>query len=83
MPETPPLSGLEDFGLVMPQKPRPAVPSLQQAEAARNTSDEDVDQQLLCESAGGDSLPDVPLPDIPLPDVAPPETRPHGSVGEE
>jgi len=46
-----------------------------------------VDQQLLIESAGGNSLPDVPLPDVPLPDVplpdAPlPEARPHGSVGE-
>jgi len=28
-----------------------------------------VDQQLLGESAGGDSLPNVPLPDVPLPDV--------------
>jgi len=26
--------------------------------------DVDVDQQLLIESAGGDSLPDVPLPDV-------------------
>jgi hypothetical protein len=53
----------------------------------------DVDQQLLIESAGGDSLPDVPLPDVPLPDVTLPdvplpdvplpEARPDGSVGEE
>ena len=53
----------------------------------------DVDQQLLIESAGGDSLPDVPLPDVPLPDVSLPdvplanvplpEPRPDGSVGEE
>jgi len=55
--------------------------------------DVDVDQQLLIESAGGDSLPDVPLPDVPLPDVSLPdvplanvplpEPRPDGSVGEE
>jgi hypothetical protein len=46
-PETHSLSGLEKFGLVTPQKPRPAVPSLQKAEAAGNTSDVDVDKQLL------------------------------------
>ena len=65
-----------------PQKPRPAVPTLPQAEPAGNTSDVDVDvdvdQQLLIESAGGDSLPDVPLPDVPLP-----EARPDISVSEE
>jgi hypothetical protein len=77
-PETHPLSGLEHLGLVTPQKPRPAVPTQREAEAAGNTSDVDVDQQLLIESAGGDSLPDVPLPDVPLP-----EARPDGSVGEE
>jgi hypothetical protein len=40
--------------------------------------DVDVDQQLLIESAGGDSLPDVPLPD-----VTPPDARPDGLLGEE
>jgi hypothetical protein len=75
------------------QNPRPAVPTQREAEAAGNTSDVDVDQQLLIESAGGDSLPDfplpnvplpdVPLPDVPLPDVPLPEARPAGSVGEE
>jgi hypothetical protein len=59
------------------------VPTLGEAEAARNTSDVDVEQQLLGESAGDDglpdvplpyvSLPDVPLPDVPLPDVALPD----------
>jgi hypothetical protein len=77
-PETHPLGGLEHWGLVTPQNPRPAVPTQREAEAAGNTSDVDVDQQLLIESAGGDSLPDVPLPDVPLPEV-----RPAGSVGEE
>jgi len=72
-PETHPLSGLENLGLVTPQKPHPAVPTQREAEAAGNTSDVDVDQQLLIDSAGGDSLPDVPLP----------EASPHGSVGEE
>jgi len=75
-PETHPLSGLEHLGLVTPQKPRPAVPTLREAGAAGNTLDVDVDvdvdQQPLMESAGGDSLPDVPLP----------EARPDGSVGE-
>jgi hypothetical protein len=97
-PETHTLSGQEFLGLVTPQKPRPAAPTLREAEAARNTSDVDVEQQLLGESAGGDSLldvplpdvpppdvplPDVPLPDVPLPDVPLPEARPDGSVGEE
>jgi len=58
-----PLSGLENSARVMPQEPRPAVPTLQEAEAAGITSDVNVDQQLLIESAGGDSLPDVRLPD--------------------
>ena len=85
-----------------PQKPRPAVQTLREDEVAGNTSDVDVDvdvdQQLLIESAGGDSLPDVPLPgvrlpdvfppdvplsDVPLPDVSLPDARPDGSVGEE
>ena len=76
-----------------PQKRRPAVPTLREAEAAGNTSDVDVDLQLLIESAGGESLhdvtlpdfalPDVPLPDVPLPDVPFPEARPDGWVGEE
>ena len=78
--------------LVMPKKPRPAAPTLREAEAAGNTSDVDVDQQLLGELAGGDSLPDVPLPDVPLPDVTLPhvplrdvplpEVHPEGLVGE-
>jgi len=68
---------------VTPQKPRPAAPTLREAEAAGNTSDVDVEQQLLGESAGGDGhpdgplpdvlLPDVPLPDVPLPDVPLPD----------
>jgi len=72
----------------MPQKPRPAAPTLREAEAAGNISDVDVEQQLLSESAGGDSLPDVRLPDVSLPDVRLPdvplpEARPYGSLGEE
>ena len=49
------------------------MPTLREAEAAGNSSDVDVDEQPLGESAGGDSLPHVPLP------VA----RSDGSVGEE
>jgi len=76
------------LGLVTPEKPRPAVPAVREAEAARNTSDVDVDQHPLNASAGGNSLPDVPLtdvslPDVPLPDVPLPEARPDGPVGEE
>jgi hypothetical protein len=77
---------------VSPQKPRPAVPTLREADAAGNSSDVNVTQQLLIESAGVDSLsdvplpdvplPDVPLPDVPLPDVAFQEARPDGSIGE-
>ena len=81
-----------------PQISSPAVLSVGEAEAAGITSDVDVNQQLLIESAGGNSLsdvslpdvplpdvplPDVPLPDVPLPDVPLPEARPDGSVGEE
>jgi hypothetical protein len=54
-PETDPISGLYHLGFVMPLKPRPAVPALQEAEAAANTSDVKLDQQLLIESAGADS----------------------------
>jgi hypothetical protein len=72
-PETLTLSGLVFLGLVPPQKPRPAAPTLREAEAAKNTSDVDVEQQRLGESAGGDSLPDVSLPDVPLPDVPLPD----------
>jgi len=97
-PETNTFSGLEFLGLVMPQKFLPAAPTLQKAEAAGNTSDDDVEQQLLAESAGGNSLLhlhaldvlllDVPLPDVTLPNVPPPdvplcEACPDGSVGEE
>jgi len=73
---------------VTPQKPRPAVPSLEETEAAGNTSDVDVDvdQQLLIGSAGGDilhdvALPNVPLPVVPLRDVPHSVVRPRGSVG--
>jgi len=49
------------------------VPTKREAEAAGNTSDVDVDHQLLIESAGGDSLPDIPLPDVSLSDVLLPD----------
>ena len=76
--ETHLLSGMEHLGLVTLEKPRPVVPTLQEAETAKNSSDADVDQQLLIKSAGGSSLPDVPLPDVPVP-----EAYPDSSVGEE
>ena len=77
-PETHPLSALEHLGFVTPQKARPVVPTQPEVEEAGNTSDVAVDQHLLIDSAGGDSLAGVPLPDVPLPEV-----HPDGSVGEE
>ena len=69
------------------------VPTLREAEAAGNTLDVDVDQQLLSELAGGDSLPNILLPDVPLHDVPLPNVPlpnfplsgacPDGSVGKE
>jgi hypothetical protein len=86
--ETHTLSGLEFLGLVTPQKPLPAAPTLRDAEADGSTLDVDVEQQQLGESAGGDGLPNGPLPDVPLPDVplrdAPvPEAHPDRSVDAE
>jgi hypothetical protein len=60
---------------VTPQKPRSAAPTLQDAEAAGNTSDVDVEQQLLGEVVAGDGLPNGPLPDVPVPDVPLPDVR--------
>jgi len=85
--ETHSLSVLEHLGSVALEKPRTAVPPLRKAKAARDTSDVDVDHQLLIESAGGESLlnvplHDVPLPDVPLPDVPLPEALRDGSVGQ-
>jgi len=82
-PETNTLSGLQVLRLVTPQKLCQAAHTLREAEAARNTSDVDVEQQLLGESAGGDSPPNVPHWNVPLPDVTVPEARPDGSVGEK
>ena len=56
---------------VTPQKPRPVAPTLREVEAAGNTSDVDVEQQLLGESAWANGLPNCTLPDLPLPDVPP------------
>jgi hypothetical protein len=85
--ETHPLSGMEYLGLMTRQKPRSAVPTQRESEAAGNTSDVDVHQQLMIQSAGGDSLPNAPRPDvsllnIPLPDVLLSEVGPDGAVGE-
>jgi len=44
-----PISGLEHLGRVTPQEHHLAVPTLREVEAARNTSDENMDQQLLGE----------------------------------
>ena len=78
-PETQTLSGLEFLGIGRPQEPRPAAPTLRQDEAAGNTSNVEVEQQLLGEWAGGDGLPNGPLPYVPLPDIPLPDV-PHRNV---
>jgi hypothetical protein len=65
-----------------------AVLSCQDTEAAKNTSNVDVDQQVLGKSAGGEGLPYIPLPDTPLPNillpnVPLPEARRDCLVGKE
>ena len=97
-PETYNITWLEFLGLVTPQKPRPTAATLREAVAAGNISDVDVEQQLLCELAGDDSVPefrrpdvplpnvsgpDVLLPDVPLPDVPLLDACPAGSVGAD
>jgi hypothetical protein len=64
--------------LVTLKKPGQAVPTLQKDVAAGNTSVVDENQKRLTNSAGGNSLPDVPFPDVPFPEV-----RPDGSVGKQ
>ena len=64
------------------------MPTFWLAEVGGNASDVDVDQQLLLESGGRNSLPDVALPAVPLgdtphPNVPLPEAHPDGSVREE
>jgi hypothetical protein len=66
------------LGLVTLQKPHPVAPILREAEAAGISSNVDLEQQVLGESAGGDSLPDVSLPDVALA-----EARPDYSQGED
>jgi hypothetical protein len=88
IPETYPLTGLELLGVITLQKTRLAVPTFQGVEAAGNTTDVDVNQQVLIELAGSDCLSDFPLskvslPDVSLPNVPHPEARPDGSVGVE
>jgi len=53
---------MEFLGLVTVLKPPLVVPTLREAQPAGNTSDLDVNQPLLSESASGDSVPDVPPP---------------------
>jgi len=65
--QTHPLSGLEHVGLVTPEKPRPAVPTLREAEAAGNTSDVDVDQQLRRRIGRWRQSPPCPSPRCPSP----------------
>jgi hypothetical protein len=92
------LCDVELLVLGMAQKPRPAVQTQQESEVAKQTMDVDMEQQRLCELAGGDiltdillpdgPLPDVPLPDdhlpiVPLPNVPVTDARQDGLVGEE
>lgn len=57
----------------MPQKCRLAVPTLREPEAVGNTLNVDVNQQVLGELSGGNSLPNVLLR----------ETCTDGNLGEE
>jgi len=59
--------GLENIELGIPQKTRPAVPTVQEAETAGTTSNVDMDHQLLIESACGDNRSNLPLPNVHLP----------------
>jgi hypothetical protein len=67
------LSWLEFLGLLTSEKPRTVASTLREADTAGNTSDHYVEQQLLDESVGGESLPDCPVPDVPVPDVRLPD----------
>ena len=58
-----------DFWACDGTKTSPSGANSVRAEAAGNTSDVDVEQQLLGESAGGDSDPAAHLPDVHLRDV--------------
>jgi hypothetical protein len=73
-----PLSVVEFEELVAPQKPCTVVPTLEQAEAASNTLDVNVNRQLLGNSEGEGRFPNLPHPDVALPDA-----NPDGSVGTE
>ena len=75
---THPLGGLEFLLIVTLLKARREVPTLRKAEAARNTSDVEVDQQLLGLSAGCERVPYVTLTNVPHPG-----TSPDGSVRKE
>ena len=66
--ETHTLSGLEFLGLLTPQKPRPVAPTLREAEAAGNTFDVDVEQQLLGEIGRWRQYPRCPSPGCPSPE---------------
>jgi glycerate-2-kinase len=75
-----------------PPNPHLAVPTLRAADEAGNTLEVDVNvdvnQLLLIESGGGDSLLAVPLPNVPLSDlqlmhVALSKGGPDGSVVKE
>jgi len=61
--------GWSFLALLTPQKPRRAVPTVREVEAAGTISDVDVDLQLLWESAGGESLTNVTVPNVALPDA--------------
>jgi hypothetical protein len=67
----------------MPHNTHPVVPTVHAAQFPRNTSVVDVTQDLLRESSGGDSLPDVAPPHIPHSEARLPEVHQDDSGGEE
>jgi hypothetical protein len=83
-PETYPLSWLDHLGQVTTEKPLAGELTLRPSKAVGNTSkvalDVDQDQQMLTESAGGNSLSNGPLPKGPVSNLPVPETHRDGSV---
>lgn len=55
--------------LINPRTPGLTVPTLQEAVAAPNSVDVNVDQQLLPQSASEKSVPNIAVADIPFPEA--------------
>jgi len=71
------------MGIVIPNAPRPVLPTMREDEAAGNPSDVKVDKQLVGILKGGESLADVLLPTVPLREVLLRGERSDGAIGEQ